>query len=198
MTNEFEYYLIQRKGDKAYPMVAANHNSKHTRLYIGDNFSLYHEKEIPEPQTMELVFCDPIPRNPVIGDYFSEAGDSVISRKIADVMLQMNIKGIQLIPAIVESNKGEVYKDFFYVYIHHYIEAMDKENSDFEYEYEMYYIDSFRLDEKVLKEIPLDERLVFKLKESGTECLYHKSVVNAIMATNPEGVQFIKVEDWEL
>ena len=196
--NEFEYYLIERKGDKAFPLVVADRESKHTRLYIGDNFSEYHGKEIPEPETMEFVFCDPIPRKPVIGDYFSAAGNSLISKKIADVMLPMNIKGIQLIPAIVESNKGIIYEDFFYVYIHHYIEAMDEEKSDFKKRPSgVYFIDSFRLNEKVLKEIPLEERLVFKLKEDGTN-LYHKSVVDVIMATKPEGVQFTKVEDWEL
>jgi hypothetical protein len=150
---------------------------------------------------MEFVFRAPIPRKPVIGDYFAAGGNSVISKKIADIMLPMNIKGIQLIPATVKSNKGVIYEDFFFVYIHHYIEAMDKEKSKFEVSSSgsgVYFIDSFRLDEKVLKEIPLEERLVFKLKESGTKNLYHRSVVDAIMATAPEGVQFIKVENWVL
>jgi hypothetical protein len=200
--NEFEYYLIERKGDKAYPLVTADEDSEHTELYIGDNFSKYRGKPIPKPKKTEFVFCDPIPRKPVIGDYFSEP-ESIVSKKIADAMKAMNIKGIQLIPATVESNKGDVYEDFFFVYIHHYIEAMDKEKSDFELdEYDdedkIYTIDSFRLDETVLKSIPLEERLIFKLKESGSKKLYHRSVVDVIMATNPEGVQFTKVEDWRL
>jgi hypothetical protein len=74
---------------------------------------------------------------------------------------------------------------------------MDKEKSDFEEDdYGDYNIESFQLDEKVLKKIPLEERLVFKLKEDGTIELYHRSVVDAIMATKPEGVMFTKVEDW--
>jgi hypothetical protein len=196
-TNEFEYYVIERKGDKAYPLVSSDPDSKHTRLYRGDNFSLYHGKEIPNPQTMEFIFSYPIPRKPVIGDYFSSAGDSIVSMKIADAMKAMNIKGIQLIPATVESDKGDVYENFFYVYIHHYIKAMDKEKSDYKYddEWDTYSINSFRLDEKVLKEIPLEERLVFIMKESSIANLYHRSVVDAILATNPEGVMFTKVKD---
>jgi hypothetical protein len=199
-TNEFEYYIIQRRGDKAYPLVSSDPDSKHTRLYRGDRFSKYHGKPIPDPETMEFVFSKPFPRKAVIGDYFSSSGDSIVSKKIADAMEPMNIKGIQLIPTTVESNKGDIYEGFFYIYIHHYIEAMDKEKSDFELSTSgsgVYFIDSFRLDENVLKDIPLEERLVFILRE-GYKNLFHRSVVDAIMATNPQGVQFIKVEDWFL
>lgn len=197
--NEFEYYLMKRRGNKPFPLVVADMRSDHTNLYIGDNFSEYHEKPIPDPRTMEFGFRAPIPRKPVIGDYFAAAGDGVVSRKIADVLLPMDINGIQLVPAQVMSNKGELYEDLFYIHIYHYIKAMDTERSDFELnEYGIYFIDSFVLDEKVLTEVPLEERLVFKLRENGTMCLYHRSVVDAIMATEPEGVQFIKVEDWVL
>lgn len=75
---------------------------------------------------------------------------------------------------------------------------MYKENSDFEYEYETYYIDSFNLNTDVLKEMPLEERLIFKLKAKGVMKLYHRSVLDAIMAINPEGVLFVKEEDWIL
>lgn len=200
MENEFEYYIIERKGNKAYPLVVGAPGSSHTYLYIGDNFSPYHETEIPDPKTMEFIFQDPIPRKPVIGDYFFGSSESIVSKKIADAIIPMNIKGIQLIPATVRSNKGDLYEDYYYIHIYHYIEAMDKDNSDFELRPSGrgYSIDSFNLDKNVLKEIPLEERLVFKLKEKGVMKLYHRSVVDAIMATNPEGVQFIKVEDWRL
>ena len=197
-TNEFDYYVIDRKGDKAYPLVGPHEDSEHTLLYIGDNFSEFREKSIPNPKPVEFVFCDPIPRKPVIGDYFSDP-ESIISKKIADEMKPMNIKGIQLIPATVESNKGNVYEDFFWIYIHHYIEAMDKDKTNFELsKYGLYRFDSFTLDEKILTEIPLEERLIFKLKEKSSIKLYHCSVVDIIMSTNPEGVMFTKVEDWRL
>jgi hypothetical protein len=196
MSNEFEYYVIGRKSDKAYPMVDPKEGSKHTKLYIGDNFSEFHEKQIPDPQSVEFVFSDPVPRKPVIGDYFSEP-ESIVSKKIADVIKPMNIKGIQLIPAIIESNKGDMYKDLYWIYIYHYIEAMDKKKTKFELRKSgVYFFDRFALDEKILSEIPLEERLVFKLKEKDSIKLYHRSVVDAIVALNPEGIQFTKVEDW--
>lgn len=193
---DFEYYVIGRSTDKAYPLLDPKEDSRHTKLYIGDNFSEFCGKPIPDPLPVEFVFGDPIPRKPVIGDYFSEP-ESIVSKKIANVLLPMNITGIQLIPATVESNKGDVYEDLFWIYIHHYIEAMDKKKTKFELsKYGLYRFDRFLLDENVLKEIPLEERLVFKLKEKSSIKLYHRSVVDAIMATNPAGVMFTKVEDW--
>ena len=199
MTNfNEEYYVIDRKGDKSYPLVQPQEDSEHTELYIGDNFSEFHEEIIPDPQIMEFVFAEPIPSKPVIGDYFAQP-DSIISKKIANVMTSMDIKGIQLIPATVESDKGDIYEDYFYVHIYRHIEAIDRDLSDYTVDdYGDYNIDSFQLDEKILKEIPLEERMVFKLKEDGTIMLYHRSVVDAIMATNPEGVMFTKVKDWSL
>lgn len=91
-TNEFEYYVIDRKGDKAYPLVGPQEDSEHTELYFGDDFSEFHGKPIPNPEPVEFVFCDPIPRNPVIGDYFSEP-ESIVSKKIADVMEPMKAAG---------------------------------------------------------------------------------------------------------
>lgn len=165
MSNEFEYYVIERKGDKAFPLVWPQKDSKHTIEYIGDNFSKYHGKPIPEPELMEFVFADPIPRKPVIGDYFAEP-ESVVSKKIADVLEPLKIKGMQLIPATVESNKGDIYEDFYFIYIYHFIEALDKDKTKYKLsKYGIYRFDNFFLNETILKEIPLEERLVFKLKE---------------------------------
>ncbi|MHC6203421.1 imm11 family protein [Breznakiellaceae bacterium SP9] len=191
MANEFEYYVIERAGNKAYPSVKTDDDSEHTTEYIYDN----QENAIPNPEEMDFVFAEPYPRKPVIGDYFSQT-ESIVSEKIKDVLEPLKIKGIQLIPATVTSNKGAVYKNYYYIHIYRHIEAMDRETSKYEQRKNYCSIERFNLDKKILESIPLEERLIFKLKESSTKKLYHKSVVDAIMATNPEGVLFIKVEDW--
>ena len=190
-TNEFEYYVIERSGNKAYPLIKTHDDSDITREYM--------EKKayIENPELMAFAFKKPYPRKAVIGDYFALRG--VVSQKIADVLLPMNIKGIQLISATVTSNKGELYEGFYYINIYHVIEAMDRDKEKSKYdldEYGVSWIDRFSLDKEVLKQIPLEERLIFLLKEHCGIKLYHRSVVDAIMAVNPEGVRFVKVEDW--
>lgn len=106
---------------------------------------------------------------------------NVVSQKIADVLFSQKIKGIQLIPATVTSNKGDIYEDFYYINIFHLIEAMDKDKEKSKYdlnEYGIYWIDRFALDIEVLKKIPLEERLFFKLKEHFSIKLCHHSVVD--------------------
>lgn len=49
----------------------------------------------------------------------------------------------------------------------------------------------------ILKTIPLEGRLVFFLSENGVKQFFHKSVVDVIMATNPEGLRFYNVREWK-
>jgi hypothetical protein len=190
--NEFEYYVIDSAEDQAYPLLKCDSDSYHTQKYVYDN----KENEIPNPLEMEFTFSKPYPRKPVIGDYFSQT-ESIVSEKIKNVLEPLKIKGIQLIPATVTSNKGDLYEGYYYIHIYHRIKAMDMKNSVYEQlSGGSYSVDRFTLENDILAEIPLEERLIFKLKESPTKKLYHKSIVDAIMAVNPIGVQFTKVEDW--
>jgi hypothetical protein len=77
------------------------------------------------------------------------------------------------------------------------IAAMDKEKSEFTKPRRAYFISKFVLDREALKKIPLEKRLVFVLKEAPSRVVFHKSVVDAIMAENPTGVQFRPIENWE-
>ena len=191
--DEFEYYIIDRAGDKAYPLIGPEDDSRHTMMYTMS------KTRIENPELTHFKFRDPIPKKPVIGDYFPSP-ESIVSSKIADVLNAMHITGIQLIPAEIETNTGDILKDYFYIHIYNHLKAVDREKSEYtEDDYDpdlLLWIESLELDKNVLKNVPLVERLVFKLYEDSSIHLYHKTVVDAIMAVNPEGVSFTKVEDW--
>ncbi|MWP50470.1 MULTISPECIES: DUF1629 domain-containing protein, partial [unclassified Gilliamella] len=160
--NEFEYYIIDRAGDNAYPFIGAQDDSFHTMMYPRT------KTRIENPEMVSYKYCEPIPRKPVIGDYFSEP-DSIVSKKIAEVLAPLDIKGIQLIPAKIETNTGDILEDYFYIHIYNYLKAVDREKSKCKVDrYDpnlLRWIDRFELDRKVLEKIPLEERLVFKLIE---------------------------------
>ena len=191
--NEFEYYIIDRAGDKAYPLIGPQDDSRHTMMYPMT------KTRIENPELNHFKFCDPIPRKPVIGDYFSSP-ESIVSSKIAEVLNTMHITGIQLIPAEIETNTGDILEDYFYIHIYNYLKAVDREKSEYtEDDYDpdlLLWIESLELDKNVLKNVPLIERLVFKLYEDSSIHLYHETVVEAIMEVNPKGISFTKVEDW--
>ena len=191
--NEFEYYIIDRAGDKAYPLIGPQDDSRHTMMYTMT------KTRIENPELTHFKFRDPIPKKPVIGDYFSSP-ESIVSSKIAEVLNTMHITGIQLIPAEIETNTGDILEYYFYIHIYNYLKAVNREKSKYlEDEYDsnlLLWIESLELDKNVLKNVPLIERLVFKLYEDSSIHLYHKTVVEAIMEVKPKGISFTKVEDW--
>ena len=191
--DKFEYYVLERDSSHSYPLIMCDPDSEHTEEYIYD----YENEKIPKPAVMEFTFSEPYFKKPLIGDYFSQP-ESVISDKLKKILSSMNIFGIQIIPAIITSNKGDMYEDYYYIHIYNIIKSMDKLNSKFEEGDDCYFIDKFKLDLNILRNIPLEKRLIFKLEEDQTLMLYHKSVVEALMSVEPTGLKFIKVEDWHI
>lgn|GEM_PF-2626799 len=58
-------------------------------------------------------------------------------------------------------------------------------------------LDKLFLDEAVLGEMPLEERLVFRLAESVVH-VFHRTVVERVLALSPlpEGLRFVPVTEW--
>jgi hypothetical protein len=174
MENEFEYYVMRRKGDQAYPLIK-----------VVDEDS----------EIMELEFNGTIPRNPVMADFLSGPLDFV-RKRIAEVMQSLNMEGVRFIPTKLTFPKGEIVEDYICINVEDntYV-AMDKEKSDFSYRHRSYWINKIVLDREILKDIPLNKRLGFRLREAPGDYLYHKSVVDAILALEPTGVYFENIEE---
>ena len=191
MNDNFEYYLV---GCDNTPNVPSLKPSDETDIRF-----LMREVPIELPdEPMELAFRSPIPRKPKMVD-FHEMPSSVFSGKIANVLQPMNIEGLQLVPATVVGKDTE-YKDYWIVYIYKKIECMDMEHSVYEISPLDGWVKNIRrffLDTKKLAEIPLEKRLIFLLKEERAKRIYHKSVVDAIMSVNPEGIRFYPLEQYE-
>ncbi|GHT57734.1 hypothetical protein FACS18945_2680 [Bacteroidia bacterium] len=190
MENEFEYYFIGRANNPQHPLLIADNDCPPY---------LRKKEYIENPETMAFCFGKPIPRKPKMADYHSQP-KSVISKKIFDVLDNMNVKGIQLIPAVIRGTKGETYENYWYIHIINRYPALDREKSIYTWDDFIEVASPLKkvvLNEDFLKTIPLEERLIFYLKENGVEQLFHKSVVDAIMATNPEGVAFYNVKEWQ-
>ncbi|GHV57924.1 hypothetical protein FACS1894182_08150 [Bacteroidia bacterium] len=190
MENEFEYYFIGRANNPQHPLLIEDSDCP--------PYS-WEESRIENPQPMYYCLGKPVPRKPKMVDYHSSP-DSVISKKIFDVLDNLNVKGIQLIPAVIRGKNDEIYENYWYIHIINHYSVIDKENSEYDWDSflgKIWALDKLVLDEEKLKPIPLDERLIFRMPEYTAETLVHKSVVDAIMATNPEGVAFYNVKEWQ-
>ena len=182
--NEFNYYYIRRKGDKAYPLIKV----------VGAE-----EDDDGGIVLMELQFNSPVPPNPVLADYLS-GPDVFLSKRIIEKIKSLQPEGVLFVPTELTDTKGNKTDDYIAVLPgdDNYYEAMDKERSKYEIKHGGYWIDKLALNTETLKKIPLKERLIFALSELPGKTLFHKSVADAIIELEPTGMVFVNIEDYEL
>ena len=193
-TNEFDYYLLYASGVHNSPAIILDDEMDSQEIKLG-------EPVANNIEVIKLKFWEPYPKEPVMIDFHSNGVIGCISSKIYEVLSSLEINGIQLIPAtILNPRNNTIYDKYYYLHIYNLVKCLDMENSLCRVGRigKVRSISKMRLNAAELEKIPLKERLVFKLEEMFTFQLFHKSVVDAIMATNPEGIRFVKVEDYNV
>ena len=184
--NEFEYYKVTISNTEDVPLISEDDDCP---IY------LYKKVAIENPKLMQFKLAEPIPRKPVLADYLSTPS-SVVSKKIFNVLEPLKIYGIQLLPAKIRGKDNKLVSGYWAIHIFNNIKCVDKKLSDCKIEDGLGYVNKIVLDKKVLKKIPLKERLIFRLEEDRAYQLFHASIVEKIMAVNPTGVKFTDIEKW--
>ena len=191
-TKEFdkEYYIVDSTNNNNYPLLTVTKGGIYQRKKI----------YVENPEPMEYRLGSPVPKQPKMVDYHSTPC-SVVSQKIHDVLEKLNINGLQMISAIITGKDSELYENYWFLNIYNKLAVLDKEKSKYKWDDFLEVanpIEKLVLSEELLNDIPLEERLIFRLEENTTFEIFHKSVVDAIMETNPEGILFTSVADWSI
>ncbi len=182
--NKHEYYLAVKT--LASPIFEVN---------SWDNIILYPWAVYPD-RSLKLYQTFKPEGEYTINDYASLPEHSFSKRVIEEAGLK-HIYGINFVPAHVE-HKGATH-EFYILNFLNEIECLDKINSKYNWNKKSQEIRSIRklvLDMEKLKQIPLKKRLIFLLEE-GSIALFHKSIVEQIMKTNPKGMKFITPDEFE-
>jgi len=193
-TNEFDYYLIYNTSEPNVPLLKNNDDADPE----GTHFTYRAEYAIIE-KPVSLALNSPVPSKPNFEVDYYQLPSPVFSQKIYEALFPLNIHGYQLAPAIIVDKKGKEHKDFWIENAYTRIECFDKEKSIYTYSSftkTWTNIEKIVIDKEALAKIPLNERLVFRPKETRQFLFYHKTVVDAIMATNPVNIKFVSIEDW--
>ena len=194
-TNEFDYYLIERDNKFMSPLLMENDEVNSDGVAF-----LRRLQRVEDGTIIHLVFNPPIPQKPDMTDYLWLGYGAVFSQKLYDVLKNIEIKDFQLVPAIIKDPKGNEYSDYWIAGVYREFAFLDPDKSEID-EIEpngrWSGIEKMVINEEEMAKVPLEERLIYKSKESGAYNFYHKSIVDAIMSVNPTGVKFISVEDWE-
>jgi hypothetical protein len=186
MTINEDYYVINRAGGSQYPLLEWDQRS--------GIFSKGLPVTVTEP--IKLRLGAPVPKKPVMVDYHS-LPEPVVGQKIFNVLNPLDIDGTQLHPADVKMPDGEKLR-YWLLHVFNEIICVDRDKSKVSLSRSgrVQGIDRLVLDEDILQNIPLEKRLIFVLKESVSTCLFHKSIMDAVMAVNPVGCRFFPVTSW--
>jgi hypothetical protein len=189
-----EYYLHFPKITANVPVLIFNPD------FMPDRDFDFEENEPYNLDLIELEFNEPYPKKPVLVDFlYKSSGDLVVSEKFNDLLSPLKIEGVEAIPATIFDPKNKKkYGGYYLFHIYNSINCLDMEKAVYTKSMvgTVRMINKMVLDETVLSAIPLEKRLVFRLGEHSGFTLFHKSIVDKIMEQKPEGIRFVKVEDY--
>jgi hypothetical protein len=186
MENEFDYYIAEYQSS-----LFARFTDKETIDKIIEN-----RGTIIELERINMSLYKPYRRKSIMLDFLEL---NVVSEKVYEVLSPMKVKGMQLIPVtIYNSDNKKTYDKFYYLHVYNRLECIDKNNSIYHYDIDHGFCDIKKIilkDDKLSK-VPLDERLIFKsLEPILLKNLFHKSVVDKLLAAEPKGIRFVNIKD---
>jgi hypothetical protein len=180
------YYVVGRAGSNRYPLLEWEENgSRYSRM-----------QPVNDGKTVQLRLGSPVPASPVMVDYHS-LPRPVVSQRLRDVLAAQPLVGVQLVPADVRV-RGDDVRRYYLVHVYQRIAAINRERSvlDIGVLEKVLGIQHLVLDMEKIAQVPLEQRLVFRLWESPSVHLFHESVVNAVLALQPEGIRFTPADGW--
>ncbi len=185
-----EYYVIGRSNNDNYPLFSWDQ--------LSGDFGMGRPVEFKEPVKFRLG-SSASPNFEWV-DYHSSP-EPVISKRIVDALIPLDLYGVQLVPVKVRNPKDPFsdVKDYWYMHVWNRIACLDKEKSEIDYDEvdgKIWDIDKLVLNEKTLSLFELRKRQIFELTEKTSVLLIHQTIKEAIESVNPKGCRFFKATDW--
>jgi hypothetical protein len=211
---EDDYYLVLSSDVQKYPLIYEDcdrlscpqqKSTECEKIPDCPAYFYYQEGEVENPERHILDFIPAVGQKEIIyADVYMALqpadGTFVISNNLHTILSGMDIHGVQFFPVTLMENNTEKYTDFWYVHIYNLLAVLDSRKSTFQILNGVKKCNNLlkiKLDAEKMMKIDLSDRLVFKLLGKKGYFLFHKSIVEKILTTNPIGVQFIKISEYE-
>ena len=191
-TNEFEYYLIYRENNPNYP--ALDYKD------IDEKDVFFERSPISEIKKIEMCLWKPKPKKPELVDFHEVGSVLAFGSRIYDILEPLKLNNVQFVPASIEVKKGKDIEGYWLMHNYNHLECMDLEKSDCKISSksgDIISIQKIVLSQEKLSQIPLEQRLFFRMKEDYPTHLIHKSLVDKIMEIEPKGLVFVPVNTWK-
>ena len=149
-------------------------------------------------ENLKLGINTPLP------DIFLDFGAMIIPKAFMVFLRQFDIYGLQLFPTIYIDDNDQWHENLWLVNFFEGIDCIDKQKSKINYDPRVWdegdrlIVKKTIFDDSVLRAIPEDQRLIFKMTNVDKPHLYcHKRVVDYIREQNYTGVIFVKASDYK-
>jgi len=139
----------------------------------------------------------------VLPDIFLEFSAMIIPKTFMVFLRNFDIYGLQLFPTIYIDDDDQWHENLWLVNFFEGIDCIDKEKSEIDYDPDLWeegdplVVDETVFDDSVLRAIPEDQRLIFKMANVAWPHLYcHQRVVDYIRQQKYTGIIFVKASDY--
>lgn len=138
-------------------------------------------------------------------DVLFDGSNPLVRGKVREKLLAMDLPSLELQPAIFVDDWGKWHEDYWYLTFTDRLDCWDRQTSDYERGSplriageSLYQLYDIQLDEKVIEDTPLSERLLFQLGGAiDAVVLAHKSVAGLFRgADGKSGAQVISLPDF--
>jgi hypothetical protein len=182
-----EYYVLYPDNNQNYPMIYADLIPHSTGKKVVGKYQLM----IYNHSTM--------PNKPEYVDYHTAGGEPVISADFVKALNELDIEGIQCLKGINGDVIEELKLEYYLLHAHNLIKSMDMEKSKYRLNERIQSVsgvEKFTLDSGKLSQIPLEKRLVFRMREFPIFHIFHQSIVDHLNKFDLKGMRFIPVTSW--
>ena len=129
------------------------------------------------------------------------ASDVLIEDEIYKTLKVRNILDVSYYPAVYVDDLGNLHENFWFMNVLKMRDCWCRKRSDYmdssPSSTGKYYIEKIVLDENVLNQVPVEQRLIFKLGGSMIAyTLIHKSLVNVFLSVGVNPESFIPIKDY--
>ncbi|NDV68958.1 hypothetical protein [Dysgonomonas sp. 25] len=191
-----EYYVMDVDGEDNHPLLSwadVNDSLFMSGMPIG-------EFRLKEIGTLNARFDEPYPSKYEIPDWMMLGNTFACSFLLKSLFERNRIYGIEFLPMVsIIDNHGRKIKGYYVVHIWNRLPAIDNKNykgGKPNQDGVIFDLESFSLDVQYLKSIPLENRLIFELRDSPGIFIIHQKLYNIIIKAKPSGLTFFRVDDW--
>ncbi|UIP26718.1 hypothetical protein [Photobacterium sp. TLY01] len=193
MKYDSEYYTLGESGDSTSYMLNQIEGSDDGLERLMSLFPIHRKVlgpgrvGISEGNRAKFQPCD-----------YHETAEQLVSEKFRQVLAPFHLPGVDFYQTNIV-NGDKIWSEHYYMHIWNHHQAIHKKRSEISGTYvgDRFTLLKLSLDEEVLDQVPLEKRLVFRLREDPT-FLFHESVVAALSAADLSGLGFRRVDSWSI